>query len=98
MKSKILPPPPLDEFDQPLPLLVGSRVSVECHDHVTSNLKSTLVSAKVMARNLQAKEKFYERFESNNLGRSTMALEVFGPEFVGVDLSTKSRMLCIEWS
>ena len=41
---------PLDEFDQPLPPPIGSRVSGESIDHVASDLKSTLVSAEVVAR------------------------------------------------
>ena len=43
---------PLDDFDQPLPPLVDSRVNDESSDHVASNHKCTLVSAKVMARYL----------------------------------------------
>ena len=48
---------PLDDFDQPLPPLVGSRVSGDNTNHVAFDLKSTLVSPKVMARCLLAKEK-----------------------------------------
>ena len=51
------PPPPFDDYDMPLPPHVISRVSDESTNHVASNLKSTLVSAKVMARDLLAKEK-----------------------------------------
>ena len=47
----------LDDFDQPWHPYVGSRVSGESIDHVTYDMKSTLVSAEVMARFLLAKEK-----------------------------------------
>ena len=51
---------PLDDFDQPLPPLASSRVSGGNTGHVAFNLKSTLVSAEVMARYLLAKEKIME--------------------------------------
>jgi hypothetical protein len=48
----------LDDSDQLLPPPLGSRVSGESIDHVAFDLKSTLLSAKVMARYWLAKEKF----------------------------------------
>ena len=48
---------PLDDSDQPLPPPLGSRVSDESIVHVGSNLKSTLVSAEVMASYWLAEEK-----------------------------------------
>ena len=48
---------PLDDSDRPLPLHVGSRDSVESTNHVAFDTKSTLVSAKVIARHLLAEEK-----------------------------------------
>jgi hypothetical protein len=40
---------PIDDFDQLLPPLVGFRVGGESTDHVAFDLKSTLVSAEIMA-------------------------------------------------
>ena len=51
---------PLDDFDQPLSTPARSRVRGESTYHVTSDMKSTLVSAKVMIRCLLAKEKLKE--------------------------------------
>ena len=48
---------PLDDYDQPLPLHIGSRLNVESTNHVAFDTKSTLVSAKVIARHLLAEEK-----------------------------------------
>ena len=67
---------PLDDSDQPLPPHVGSRVSGKSTDHVAIDMKSTLVSAEVIAKHLLAKE-------TNNPGGSLMALEVFKPKFCG---------------
>lgn len=47
----------LDDFDQPLLPHVGFRVSGESTHHVAPNLKSTLVSAEVMAKHLMANGK-----------------------------------------
>ena len=48
---------PLDDIGQPLPPHVSSRVNGESTYQVVVDKKSTLVSAKVMARYLLAKEK-----------------------------------------
>ena len=55
---------PLDDYDQPLPPHCGSRVRSKSTDHVALNMKSTLVSAKVMAGYLLDKEKLRKDLKS----------------------------------
>ena len=47
---EIQDPTPLDDYDQPFPLHVGSSVNDESTDHVAPILKSILVSVKVMPK------------------------------------------------
>ena len=47
----------LDDFDNPLSAPAGSRVNSDNIDYVAYNLKSTLVSAKVVPRYLLVKDK-----------------------------------------
>jgi hypothetical protein len=81
---------PFDDFDQPLPPPVSSRVSGESIDHMASNLKFTFVSAEVMARYLLAKEKLRKDLRG-------ITLEDHEWHSRSLHQSIKSWMLCIEW-
>ena len=61
------------------------------------DLKSTLVIAEVMARYLLAKEKFRKELRVITLEDHQWPLRSLDHNFVGVDLSKESWMLCIEW-
>jgi len=74
---------PLDDFNQSFLSFVGFKDNGESTDRVPFDMKSTLVTFKDMARYLLAEEKLRIFFETNDLGGSPMASEVFGPEFYG---------------
>lgn len=58
---------PLDDYDQQLPPLAGSIGNGESTNHVAFDMKSTLVSVKVMARHLLAEMKLKKDIKLINL-------------------------------
>ena len=87
----------LDGYDQPLPPHLGSRVSGKSNVHVASNLNLTLVSAEVMARYVQAEEKLLKDLKPITIEDHQWHLRSLDQNIVGVNLSIKSWMLCMEW-
>ena len=75
---------PFNDFDQALPPFIGFNVSSENIDHVESDLKSTLVSVKVMARYMLAKEKFEKDLKLITLEDHQWQLRFSDPKSMGV--------------
>lgn len=76
-----------------MPPLDGSGISGESTNHVTTNVKSTLANAEVMARYLLAKKKLRKdlKLKIMNDHQWHFTLEVLGHDFVGV-----VKVYCVE--